>query len=106
MAVIFSGRRTYAPRIRIAACVAAADVEDTQQMATEEPSAPAEGRQPRGENGNGGARRRDGPQGGQGRPRKLPTKYKIEDLVIGQEVEGVVVRFLPTFEIPGAISRL
>ena len=96
MAVIFSGRRTYVPRIRIGACVAAAEVEEAPQMATEQPSTPAEGRQPRGENGNGGARRRDGPQGGQGRPRKLPTKYKIEELVIGQEVEGIVVRPLPT----------
>ena len=99
MAVIFSGRRTYVPRNRIAACVAAAEVGEAHQMATEEPSSPAEGRQPRGENENGGARRRDGPQGGQGRPRKLPTKYKIEDLVVGQEVEGVVVRSLPTIEI-------
>ena len=71
--------------------MAAAETEEAQQVATEEPSAPAESRQRRGQDTNGGARRRDG---NQGKRRKLEQKYQISDLVVGMEVEGLVVRFL------------
>ena len=81
--------------------MAAADVEEAQQVATEAPPIPAEGRQPRGQDANGGARRRDG---NQGRRRKLEQKYQISDLTVGMEVEGLVVRFVhPGAEIPCAV---
>ena len=91
MAVTFSGRRAFVPRNRSAARVAAAEVEEAQQVATKEPSAPAESRQPRGQDTNGYPRRRDG---NQGKRRKLEQKYQISDLVVGMEVEGLVVRVL------------
>ena len=70
--------------------MAAADVEEAQHVATQEPSVPSESRQPRGQDTNGGARRRDG---NQGRRKKLEQKYQISDLTVGMEVEGLVVRF-------------
>ena len=91
VAMVFSGRRTLAPRSRITAAIAAADVETSQEVATEDPSVPAERSRPAGEGFNGGIRRRDGNQN-QNRKKKLDVKYKISDLVVGMEVEGVVVR--------------
>lgn len=71
-------------------------------MAVEEPTIPAQSPETPRQESNGGTRRRDA---NQNKRKKLPVKYKLEDLVIGQEVEGVVVRCLPWCRDPQHLSK-
>jgi hypothetical protein len=102
VSIAFLRRRTVVPRNRITASTAAAEVEEAQHVAVEGPAIPAQSTETPRQESNGGTRRRDA---NQNKRKKLPVKYKIEDLVVGQEVDGVVVRGLPWCRDPQHLSK-
>ena len=77
------------------ACVATAEVEQAQELETSEaPAAPTEAVEQRQPAENVDSRRRA--RSGQQRRPKKEVIYSINDIVVGQEVDAVVVRSRPS----------